>query len=65
MIVYGGLETSSWPFTMKNDGGVYDPSTNTWSTLSTVNAPNAVYATDSVKLLSLNFWLILPIRSYV
>lgn len=38
MIVYGGLVESS-PVVYRNDGGIYDPVTNTWTAISATGAP--------------------------
>lgn len=47
MIVWGGYDSS---FTKLNDGGRYDPATNTWSniTMSSVNAPSPRYGQTAV-----------------
>lgn len=39
MIVWGGLLST----TPQNSGGMYDPATNTWTTVSTTGAPSARY----------------------
>ena len=40
MIIYGGVSNSLGAGL--NTGGLYDPSTNTWTSISTVNAPTAI-----------------------
>lgn len=39
MIVWGGINNSGQ--TLLNTGGIYDPETDTWTTMSTANAPTA------------------------
>lgn len=39
MIVWGGYRSSNATNIFLNDGGLYDPSTNTWQTMSTTGAP--------------------------
>lgn len=40
MIVWGGTSDLS-PWVLRNDGGRYDPATNTWTAVTTSNAPSA------------------------
>ena len=38
MVVWGGIDSvSGWV----NTGGIYDPATDTWTAMSTTNAPSA------------------------
>lgn len=41
MIVWGGYSFIGSTQTVHNDGGAYNPTTDIWTSLSTVNAPNA------------------------
>jgi hypothetical protein len=45
LIVYGGLSyvSSTGTWTLYSDGGYYDPSNNTWGSLSNTNAPSGRY----------------------
>jgi HYR domain-containing protein len=40
MIVWGGLDNSRVPAVVFGDGAIYDPSGNTWSSLSMIDAPD-------------------------
>ena len=43
MIVWGGRQLSGSPEVMHANGAVYNPSTNTWTTMSNTNAPEQCY----------------------
>jgi len=48
MIVWGGLTFNTIPPTIFNNGGIYDPTTNSWRSVSTVGAPVARFAHTAV-----------------
>jgi len=41
MIVWGGQGSNGGGFIYFNDGGIYDPTANTWNAISSTNAPSA------------------------
>jgi N-acetylneuraminic acid mutarotase len=41
MIVWGGIDIESSYYRYRNDGARYNPSTDTWTAISTINAPDA------------------------
>ena len=47
MIVWGG-QTNNFPFSL-NTGGRYNPGTDSWTTISTTNAPSARYDHTAVS----------------
>lgn len=50
MLIWGGAGGTATPFTVNpfNDGAIYDPATNSWSPMSSTNAPSARFNQRSV-----------------
>lgn len=41
LIVWGGIVNAGWPFVSTNTGGRYNPSTNSWTSITLQSAPSA------------------------
>ncbi len=48
MLVWGGQRDGDWTYIDTDTGGLYDPETDSWTPMSTVNAPPASIGSSSV-----------------